>query len=153
MSAPGIRRATRRVTTTMAMTAAATARVVIDVSPRWASVEPSLARVSVAVTRMPSSCGSWPIATEMPTPVRNPMSTVRDRKLARNPSRTSLAISKSTPAISPVKATNCRYRWLPGTATPATPAARIAAVAESAATTKWRDDPRIAKTAIGSSIV
>src|SRR5262249_62225275 len=41
----------------------------------------------------------------------------------------------------------------PATAIPASAAARMAAVAESAATTRCRDEPRTAKTAIGSSNV
>ena len=38
-------------------------------------------------------------------------------------------------------------------AIPASPAAMIAAVAESAPTTRWRDEPSSAKTAIGMRIV
>ncbi len=38
-------------------------------------------------------------------------------------------------------------------ASPVRPAAMIAAVAESAPTTRWREDPRTANTAIGSRIV
>ena len=41
----------------------------------------------------------------------------------------------------------------PATASPVSAAARMAAVAESAPTTRWRDEPRTANTAIGSSIV
>ena len=43
---------------------------------------------------------TWPIATWMPTPVRNPMSTLRDRKLAMNPSLRSRARIRSTAHIS-----------------------------------------------------
>jgi hypothetical protein len=52
----------------------------------------------------------------------------------------------STPA-------SCTYCGEAIGASPARPAAMIAAVAESAPTTRWRDDPRTAKTAIGIKIV
>jgi hypothetical protein len=41
----------------------------------------------------------------------------------------------------------------PAAASPARAAPSMAAVAESAPTTRWRDEPRMAKTAIGSSSV
>ena len=62
----------------------------------------------VAVT--PSMSGSCPAATWIPTPVRNPIRTVRDRKFARNPSRASRASSSSPPAsraASPASRTYC----------------------------------------------
>ena len=97
--------------------------------------------------------GSCPAATWMPTPVRKPTSTVRDRKLARKASRASLAAS-SIPAVSSAASpASLTYAAEPATAIPVSPAARMAAVAESAATTRCRDEPRTAKTAIGSSIV
>ena len=101
----------------------------------------------------PSMSGSCPAATWIPTPVRNPTSTVRDRKLARKPSRASRATSSITPvsrAASPASLTYCSD---PSAASPDSAAASIAAVAESAATTRWRDDPRTANTAIGRSMV
>ena len=53
--------------------------------------QPGRGLLPAAVT--PSMSGSWPAATWMPTPVRNPTSTVRDRKFARNPSLASRASS------------------------------------------------------------
>ena len=97
--------------------------------------------------------GSCPAATWMPTPVRNPTSTVRDRKLARKLSRASRATS-SIPAVSRAASPASRtYRSEPTAARPVSAAASMAAVAESAATTRWRDEPRTAYTAIGRSIV
>ncbi len=84
----------------------------------------------------PSIPAIWPMATWMPTPVRKPMSTVRERKSARNPSPMRRAMSRIAAVIrarSPAKATYCGE---PVAANPARPAAMIAAVAESAPTTR-----------------
>ena len=48
----------------------------------------------------PSRSPSWPIATVIPTPVRNPTSTVRERKFARNPTPTTRASTSSTATTS-----------------------------------------------------
>jgi hypothetical protein len=72
----------------------------------------------------------------MPTPVRNPISTVRERKSARNPSPMKRAMSRIAAvmsASSPASATYCGEALA---ASPANPAAMIAAVAESAPTTR-----------------
>jgi hypothetical protein len=45
------------------------------------------------------------------------------------------------------------YSGDPTAASPANPAAKTAAVAESAPTTRWRDDPKNAYNAIGNRIV
>ena len=50
----------------------------------------------------------------------------------------------------PARATYCGE---PVAANPARPAAMIAAVAESAPTTRWRDDPKRANSAIGMRMV
>ena len=55
-------------------------------------------------------------------------------------------ISASIPA-------RAMYSDEPAAAIPAMPAARMAAVAESAPTTRWRDEPSTAKRAIGTRIV
>ena len=105
------------------------------------------------MTVSPSISGSWSAATWMPTPVRNPTSTVRERKFVRNASRATRASSNSSPvsrAASPARRT---YRGEPATASPDRVAPRMAAVAESPPTTRWREEPRTANTASGSSSV
>ena len=57
---------------------------------------------------IPSMPPTWPKATWMPTPVRNPMSTVRDMKSARKPRPTRRATMSRPAAISatmPARAT------------------------------------------------
>ena len=63
------------------------------------SVCSSLGTVDWPLALTPSMSGNCPAATWMPTPVRKPTSTVRDRKLARKASRASRAAS-SIPAVS-----------------------------------------------------
>ncbi len=53
-------------------------------------------------------------------------------------------------ARSPARATYCGDAVA---ASPASPAAMIAAVAESAPTTRWRDDPKRANSAMGMRMV
>ncbi len=48
---------------------------------------------------MPSIPPIWPIATWMPTPVRNPISTLRERKSAMKPSFTIRATIRMTPVM------------------------------------------------------
>ena len=57
---------------------------------------------------------TWPQATWMPTPVRNPMSTVRDRKSARNPRPMSRATIRNAPAISASRPARATYSVEPG---------------------------------------
>jgi hypothetical protein len=57
------------------------------------------------------------------------------------------------PASRATSPANRTYRSDPSTARPESAAASMAAVAESAATTRWRDEPRTANTAIGRSMV
>ena len=101
----------------------------------------------------PSMSGSCPIATWMPTPVRKPSSTVRDRKLARKPSRASRARISRAPVSRAASPASRTYSAEPGSASRTRAPARMAAVAESAATTRWRDAPSTANRAIGSSSV
>src|SRR6476646_3830032 len=62
------------------------------VSPTFWSVPHSLCSVPPSVPdATPSMPPTWPAATWIPTPVRKPTSTVRDRKSARNPRCTSRA--------------------------------------------------------------
>src|SRR4029078_12386475 len=67
----------------------------------------------------PNMPATWPIATWMPTPVRKPMSTLRDRKLAMNPSRRTRARSRTTPHISAARPASAVYSRVPATATAA----------------------------------
>src|SRR6516164_5086337 len=70
----------------------------------------------------------------------------------RQPVRAGVTRVSLTPADrrSPASRT---YRSEPAAARPVSAAARMTAVAESAATTRWRDEPRTAYNAIGRSIV
>ena len=153
ISRPGIRRLIQRATTTTTMTAIDTATSAQCTCGSARTVFTSLGRVCLPVAVTPSMSGSCPAATWMPTPVRNPTSTVRDRKLARKPRRASRAASSIAPvsrAASPASRTYCSE---PAAARPVSAAASMTAVAESAATTRWRDEPRTANAAIGRSIV
>ena len=82
------------------------------------------------------------------------MSTLRDRKFAMKPSLSSRAASRTTPHMSAASPARAVYCAEPATAPVATrPVARMAAVAESAPTTRWRDDPKRAKSNTGRSRV
>lgn len=81
------------------------------------------------------------------------MSTVRERKSARKPSFTMRASSRNAAAINASIPARATYSFDPVAARPARPAAMTAAVAESAPTTRCREDPRMANTITGSTIV
>jgi hypothetical protein len=135
------------------MTDSETARVVMLVSPMLARVPRNFLTVPPLPLGTPSMPATCPMATCTPTPVRKPMSTLRDRKSARKPSRRRQARTRRTPVMmarAPASATYCGEAT---GASAASPAAMMAAVAESAPTTRWRDDPNMAKTAIGIRIV
>ena len=89
----------------------------------------------------------------MPTPVKKPIKTVRERKSARNPRFRTRARTRKTPAINASTPANARYCSEPTAAMPTSPAARMAAVAESAPTTKCREEPNRANSTVGMSIV
>ncbi len=74
------------------------------------------------------------------------MSTLRDRKSATKPRPIKRASSSHTAAISASRPARATYCEEPVAAIPA-------AVAESAPTTRWRDEPSNAKTKTGSTIV
>ena len=108
ISAPGIRRAIRRAASMTPMTPGETATVAGWARGSAATVCASLITVCGLVVVIPSMSGSCPAATWMPTPVRKPSSTVRDRKLDRKPSRASRASSSRAPvsrAASPASRT------------------------------------------------
>ena len=153
ISAPGIRRAIRRAASITATTLSDTATVRPWAWGSAATVCPSLISVCWLGALTPSMSGSCPIATWIPTPARKPSRTVRDRKLARKPSRASRAASSRTPVIRAASPASRMYCADPGTAIRISAAARMAAVAESAATTRWREAPNTANRAIGSSSV
>ena len=132
-----------------AITLSDTASVATLVSPMFPSVVTNLRIVPPLPAETPSIPATCPIATWMPTPVRNPINTLRERKSAMNPSRRSRARMSTAPvtmASAPASATYCGDAI---GAAPARPAARMAAVAESAPTTRWRDEPSTANTAMG----
>ena len=103
----------------------------------------------------PNMPATWPIATWMPTPVRKPMRTLRDRKLAMKPSLQEPASEEQDAAHQRGEAGqgDVLGRARRRRPSPARPAARIAAVAESAPTTRWRDEPKMANRRTGSSSV
>ena len=75
----------------------------------------------------PSTPCSWPIATWMPTPVRNPIRTLRDRKLAMKPSFRTRAASSTTATIRaarPARATYSGRTRRPRPSRPVRPPAR-----------------------------
>ncbi len=87
--------------------------------------------------------------TWMPTPVRNPTSTVRDKKSARKPSPIKRARMRNPAAMRASRPHRAIYSDEPEAARPMRPAARMAAVAESAPTTRCRDEPKRANRAMG----
>jgi hypothetical protein len=93
------------------------------------------------------------MATWIPTPDRNPVRTVRDRKSEKNPRRMMRAMKSKAAAIRASIPASATYSVEPEAAMPASPAASIAAVAESAPTTKCRDEPKIANKTIGVTMV
>ena len=153
ISAPGMRGEIAlepRITT---MTAAETRIVGPLLAPRSPRVATNFSIVPPDCLGMPNMSPTCPIATWMPTPVRKPTSTLRDRKLAMKPSFSSRARMRKPPVISASIPASETYSGEAVAAIPARPAAMIAAVAESAPTTRCRDDPSSANTAIGMRIV
>ena len=78
---------------------------------------------------------------------------MRERKLARNPSLNIRARSRSAAVKSASMATSATYFSLSGFAMWESELEKMAAVAESAATTRCRDEPKIAKATRGSRTV
>jgi DnaJ-domain-containing protein 1 len=89
----------------------------------------------------------------MPTPVRNPTSTVRERKSARNPSFKIRASSRNPAVNSAAMPTRAMYFSLKAGAIVESELEKMAAVAESAATTRWREEPKAANATNGNSTV
>ena len=82
------------------------------------------------------------------------MSTVRDRKLAMKPSfriRARMSTAPTSRAHSPAMAIHSVDP--PTNPSAARPAAIVIAVAESAPTTRWREEPRMANRKTGMRIV
>ncbi len=136
-----------------AITAAETHTVLALLAPRSPSVATNFSIVPPDWPGTPSMSPTWPIATWMPTPVRNPTSTLRERKSAMKPSLSRRASTRYPPVIRASTPASETYSGEAVAAIPANPAAMIAAVAESAPTTRWREDPSRANTAIGMRIV
>ncbi len=88
-----------------------------------------------------------------PTPVRNPTSTVRERKSARKPSLKSRASNRKAAVSRATIPTSAMYFSLARGARSDRPLAKMAAVAESAATTRWREEPKSANITSGSNTV
>ncbi len=104
MRAPGIFSFTRRRPRIVPRTATDTSRVSTSV---WLGmslmVSTNLSMVLPVTPVMPNMPPTWPMATWMPTPVRKPMSTLLDRKLAMNPRRRMRAVMSSRAAIRAAK--------------------------------------------------
>ena len=131
-SPPGIAGIHRSKTTRVAMTPKETASVAPDVSGISFSVSKNFTAVPLtlssdtsgdATPSMPANC---PSATWIPTPVRKPMSTVREMKSARKPSRATRARIRSPPVISAARLAYASHSgvlgWSPETLRPAIPA-------------------------------
>ena len=118
-----------------------------------ASVSTNFWMVPPPTPVIPSMPPTSPSATWTPTPVRKPTRTLRDRKLATKPSRRRRATIRSRPHSSAASDASSTYCGEPTAASPARPVAMMAAVAESAPTTRWRDDPRTANATTGRSSV
>src|SRR5215469_16490195 len=116
---------------------------------------------SIGITSLQDTAGrcragrpeSWWQATWTPTPDRKPTRTVRERKSARKPNRSTRASSTMPPESKAIRLVRATYLGLDGAAREMRAAATIAAVAESALTTKCRDEPNKANTIMGKSIV
>ena len=117
--------------------------------PRFDSALTNLATVLPPVSGTPNMPPICPMATWMPTPVRKPTRTVLERKSARKPRRTRRATIRMAPVIRASTPAYAMYSDEPTATIPTRPAAMMAAVAESAPTTKWRDEPNRAKSARG----
>ena len=143
-------------------------RMMINVPTAKATVQPLASDTWVIVDHccsnqlplplgMPSMPGTCPERTEMPTPVRNPMSTEALRKSPRKPSLSNLATTSSPPQTSATRLVQASHSVVfgssPAIPRPARPAARIAAVAESAPTTSSREEPSRANTMVGKMTV
>jgi len=157
MIAPGTLGARRLKPTMMTKVAVANANVAQLRSPSdairchcWLSQEPDPLGI-------PSMSGIWPVNTCTPTPVRKPMRTDAERKSPRKPSRNTLAMSNRTPQIKAMKLVyashSAEFGVTPAMAAAPSPAARIAAVAESAPTTSNRDAPSRANMTVGKITV
>ena len=125
----------------------------VSVGMSW-SVSTNFWTVPPLTPVIPNIPPTWPMATWMPTPVRKPMRTLRERKFAMKPSFSRRAAISRTAHMRAASDVIWTYSvdwavWPMATS----PVARIAAVAESAPTTRCRDDPKIAKNRTGRSSV
>src|SRR6516162_115055 len=103
---------------------------------------------------MPRISGSSPTATCTPTPDKKPIKTVRDKKSARKPKRRILARSRMAAATSAMRLVSSTYLGvLAVKEREVKAAATMAAVAESALTTRWREEPKRANTSTGKKRV
>ena len=155
MSAPGIALLTRPRTRITARTEIETTSVgtLVSVGMSW-SVSTNFWTVPPLWLGIPNIPPTWPMATWIPTPVRKPIRTLRDRKFAMKPSLSSRAAIRRTAHMRAASDVISTYSADPEVWPIATsPVARIAADAESAPTTRWRDDPKIAKNRTGRSSV
>ena len=153
MSAPGMRGEMALEPRMTTMTATETHTVAALLSSRWASVATNFCTVPPDCLGTPNMSPTCPMATWMPTPVRKPTSTLRERKFAMKPSLSSRASTRKPPVMMATMPARLTYSGEAVAAIPARPAAMMAAVAESAPTTRCREEPSRAKTAIGMRIV
>src|SRR5262249_38266990 len=160
---PGTALIQRSNTIRVASNACDTASVAPDVWPTSFNVSQNLITVPLsrfrstfgdATPSMPANC---PNATWIPTPVRNPTSTVLEMKFARKPSRANRASTskpEASKALRLANASHCDvFGCSPEIPSAAIPANMIAAVAESPPTTRCRDDAKTANARIGIRMV
>jgi hypothetical protein len=152
-SGPGNRGARWRKTRMTATTVADTESVGTCTCGKLRSTWASCSTVLREATGIPNISPSTAMPTWHPTPVRNPTSTVCDRKSARKPSLNKRANSRPPAVNSATSPANSTYFWLARGAMCSKPPARIAAVAESAATTRYREEPNAANATSGKSRV
>ncbi len=93
--------------TVVQLTSAMFSRVLHSLATVLSNVLPSI--VTPLPVGMPSMPPTWPNATWMPTPVRKPISTVRDMKSARKPRPIRRAMISSTAAISATMPASATY--------------------------------------------
>ena len=120
ISAPGIFLFTNRSPTIVARTQTEVRTVAPFASGMFPSAVTNFRIVPPSPSETPSIPATWPIATWIPTPVRKPTRTERERKSATNPSRSRRARSRIPAVISASIPASAMYSGEPIAAMPIT---------------------------------